>query len=98
MRKIFNNDENDLNNDETFSKYFFKQFVFIIVNLVLFFMISYYYFPFILTTFFMWVAIVISILYLYLDLKFNFQIVDLKKQINSINNTIEILTKPKNKK
>ena len=74
----------NFNIDENYTKYFFKQFVFIMINLFIFFLISYYYFSFIVTLFFMWVAIVISILYLYLDLKFNYRLMDNEKRIKNL--------------
>lgn len=83
------NKELNFNMEEDYNNYFLKQFIFIIVNLFLFFIISYYYFSFIATTFFMWVGIVISILYIYIDLKFNRQIMDLRKQIKNLQYQID---------
>jgi len=83
------NNELNFNIEEDYNNYFLKQFIFIMINLFLFFIISYYYFSFILTTFFMWVGIVISILYLYIDIKFNKKIMDLKKQIENLQYQID---------
>ena len=74
----------NFNIDENFKSYFFKQFIFILINLFLFFLISYHYFPFIMSAFFMWLAIVVAILYLYFDIKFNSKIQRLEKRIDNL--------------
>ena len=74
----------NFNIDESFNKYFLKQFIFIFVNLTIFFLISYHYFPFIMSVFFMWLGVIVGILYLYLDIKFNSKTQKLEQRIDTL--------------
>ena len=84
-----------MNIDEEFKKYTYKKFSLIIGISFIFFIFFKYNFGIVLSSFIVWVFLILGMLFLYLDLKFMFKFQKLNEEVENMKYILQHLNKRK---